>query len=639
MARVRFFVLGDLVNTDAARPIQGIIGWAQANLSAKQATKLRQGIMRKVAKLQQLFERFNLADIEPEPFWQQVNKELFADIVAKDSAPEATIPSQDFWPIWNSICCIDADALQRLALVAPNDAIISETNVKHLEHLDIMLRANGLERILPRIFASCVHRVGKVDLYKQAIYQVVGEAENCETNYGAANFQFWFGDIEAGKRQEAKAKLGAEIVALTRYAKALGTPEEQVYRASARQLLAQHFFVSSMADANLAIDCIDKIKRETSHAPIYWIPLSPVVMASNFPELPAKLSNRGAYHESDHEWQQLLWQIRAVDYLPFVGVASAGSNQRYQRVLQALGGQAVLVNPFMYEESDNPAFQVQATATPPKATHLVVPTKGAQSYWQERHPGVANNVLVYRPRQASTTISKAVHANRRGELGIVENNQRLLYVSGTTQAAKQDILLLRSILQSLASGQHPEVQVRICLHPGKLRDTSLLAGAPNDATVAEMYVASLLALLGEHRAQAGQCKLVFNAALSAELEEIVPDFARDYSHFTHRLEPNGNLAAAVAEVADGVAQAVPGAAINNALDHVQPALVLPGYQSKSFHGGKDCLHDNTEQFMAAMKVHNRHFGAGVNAFLRNVAGPRQGPETPAEIIVSAMRRR
>ncbi|KTD55769.1 hypothetical protein Lsan_3321 [Legionella santicrucis] len=170
----------------------------------------------------------------------------------------------------------------------------------------------------------------------------------------------------------------------------------------------------------------------------------------------------------------------------------------------------------------------------------------------------------------------------------VIKNQSLAFISSTTQPISTDIKFLDCLLTELSN--HPNIQVRLGLHPG-IQDL-------------DTYLNELLVIYKRHMDVSNQFKIILPDNLIERFKH--PELTINAPQFQElflRVNINGTEASFAA---DRVAQAVPGALLNQA--------VLEGKPSYS-HFGKPYLP-------------NQYFSNNINGFF---SGVRQKPPLKTEL--------
>lgn len=230
--KIRIFALGDLINTDDSRPIQGMLVLAAKKLEVAKMRVLQQTIMARVKKLRATFLDFNMGKIQPESLRQKVNEMLFADLV--DGDVRELIAGGEFWPIWNSMSQVDAASWLRLEQVRSTDYILSSTNEAHLRHLSHIFTQKMQGHLPHQMVASCNERLSKVELYQR----VIGFALQIKLCL-PSEIEVWFGDPDKITRDDERKNAVADIEKVTAFAVELGIPLESLRKESAQRLVDQ----------------------------------------------------------------------------------------------------------------------------------------------------------------------------------------------------------------------------------------------------------------------------------------------------------------------------------------------------------------------------------------------------------------
>lgn len=124
---------------------------------------------------------------------------------------------------------------------------------------------------------------------------------------------------------------------------------------------------------------------------------------------------------------------------------------------------------------------------------------------------------------------------------LINSHEELVFISGSTQPTEVDNQFLDAILNEISTGNHPNLQLRMGIHPG-VKDL-------------DSYLKTLLATC-EKYSKTNQFKIILTDALEKRLKQPIPE-----TPFILRAEVSGSEAA---QAADKISQSVPGALLNEA---------------------------------------------------------------------------
>jgi len=144
------------------------------------------------------------------------------------------------------------------------------------------------------------------------------------------------------------------------------------------------------------------------------------------------------------------------------------------------------------------------------------------------------------------------------ELLQVTPSQSLAFVSSTTQPIEIDEAFLDCLLSELPN--HPHVQVRLGLHPGIQN--------------LDAYLAKILSVYTKYPDADSQFKIILPDNLLGKFKN--PELSIDNSVFRHVFLRTNITGSEASSVSERVAQAVPGALLNQAVLEGKPAFSLLG---------------------------------------------------------------
>lgn len=258
---------------------------------------------------------------------------------------------------------------------------------------------------------------------------------------------------------------------------------------------------------------------------------------------------------------QLFLTTHHCDYT-YLGVPS--SNNPF--ILNILPEQAILGYEFMFKSSQHPMWEQLKGKEISHQLTIGVPLSTAIPDFQECNPSItSDNFLITGhlaidksmcPQDESLLAVKNIETRKK--LAITDD-QPFIFVSSTTMNPSVDKAFLQSLIEILGTGAFPEIQVRLGLHPGiALLDT---------------YLEHILPILLRYPAIESQFKIILPDRLKGKITAETTYSSPIYAKFFLITEVNGNEAASAAT---HVAQAVPGALLNEAALSGKPACMGSG---------------------------------------------------------------
>lgn len=339
------------------------------------------------------------------------------------------------------------------------------------------------------------------------------------------------------------------------------------------------FFVSSAGDTDLAIAAITKLIDQNPTASIYLVPVTPTAetrtQAIAFSQV-KRLSLR-AIVKSDQldigAQEKLSAFITQHDIQrAYIGVASPVNEELPYQIAQSLNIPCTFAYEYMFNAPDaHPFWRHLDTIAVRENIDVAVATPTAKEALLKFNPqlniNVVGHVSIDRALTGNTVNSSAV----KTALHVAENNE-MIFISGTTQKIEIDNQFLRALLEEIETGKYANIQIRFGLHPG-ISDKNA-------------YMQTLLATCSLFPNVSKQLKIILPDTFAAALN---PPVANDHP-FIIRSNASG---ADVAAAADKVAQAVPGALLNEAAilgkpayyhnKTVTPYLPEPWFITQSIH--------------------------------------------------------
>lgn len=319
------------------------------------------------------------------------------------------------------------------------------------------------------------------------------------------------------------------------------------------------FLVSSIGDTDLAKETISRLITPQSKLSCTLIPLTSVATKriENFIDLPCvnikMLSDITG--EDTHPTQKATsnqikqlnqWIEKENMTCAYVGVPSPFNEHLALDLATHFTLPLVIAYEYLFKPEHHAFHEYLPLLAAKPNCRIAVTTNAAAQNIQQVVPAKTEVIGHLAIDKAFASISdKQLKAATRQTLNIQEH-QAYAFVSGTTQPCEVDVNLLKAICEELASEKHPNMQVRFGIHPG----------------IGDMktYLLTLKATVEQYPQLAKQLQIIFSPVIKAKLmQEECPLF--ETSPFFLSVDVNG---ANAASSADNVAQAVPGALLNEA---------------------------------------------------------------------------
>ena len=179
-----------------------------------------------------------------------------------------------------------------------------------------------------------------------------------------------------------------------------------------------------------------------------------------------------------------------------------------------------------------------------------------EDFGSDRNMHIVGHMSIDNAYSAKSLGSKNTEEIR--ELLQVTPSQSLAFVSSTTQPVEIDATFLECLLTELPN--HPHVQVRLGLHPGIQN--------------LDAYLAKILSVYTKYPHANSQFKIILPDNLLGRFKS--PELSIDNSLFRHVFLRTNITGSEASSAADRVAQAVPGALLNQAVLEGKPAFSLRG---------------------------------------------------------------
>jgi len=357
------------------------------------------------------------------------------------------------------------------------------------------------------------------------------------------------------------------------------------------------FFTSSVGDTDLAKATISRLLAMGLKSPMLVIPLS-AAAASRTEEyaghgqivrltLAEILGDGEALSKKRLSEEDL---VKVVEFVKaknvehaFVGVSSVVDAEVPYQIAKAMDLPCTIAYEYMFKPTPHVFWKHVPELGEKKGCQFAVPLKRAVEDIQELSPKAvvqaAGHLCIDRAQVQSEFDKGPVKQRLK-----VQDKEELIFVSGTTQPHQVDNEFLDALLSELCRNKYPHLQIRFGLHPGVA-----------DPTV---YLQTLLHTCEKYP----QAEVQFKIVLTNQMEEKLKDPKIKDHEFILRTECSG---AEMSQAANKVAQAVPGALLNESALAGKPSYfhnksAKPYLPEKWFSG-------NVSGFFCAEAVGTRNF--------------------------------
>ena len=282
-----------------------------------------------------------------------------------------------------------------------------------------------------------------------------------------------------------------------------------------------------------------RIKDFPAHFPITVVSLAEILGMSHVPlefskEYSSRLNDYIALHSIDRA---------------YVGVPSPLSENMAFKIAEDLDIPFVVAYEFMFKPEGHVLWSFASKMAEKKLATFAVPLPGAEADIIASVPDARVQSIGHLSIDKAMGPTGAISPDIRGKLRIADE-ETFIFISGTTQPHDIDCTFWDALLAELATGKYPTIQLRFGIHPS-VKETPI-------------YLNRLLEICKKYPTTEAQCKIIVPKALDLTLFED--------NRFLLQVDVNGPMASTAA---DAIAQAVPGALLNEAA-----LLGKPAY----FHG-------------------------------------------------------
>lgn len=327
------------------------------------------------------------------------------------------------------------------------------------------------------------------------------------------------------------------------------------------------FFVSSAGDTDLALATIDKLNQLNPDRSLFLIPLT---------DTAAKRTEKVADYIYRHTLEEISGQSEilkgknisgvALDKIKafidennihhaYVGVPSAIDDESALQVTKHIDISCTLVYEFMFKPENHVLWQYLAQFGEKKNINFAVPLAPASDDIKKILPKAKTEAVGHLSIDRALTLDTATEqqiADVKKSLHL-DPDDALAFVSGTTQPTNVDIEFIAALLETLNSTHYPNLHVRFGIHPG-IKDECV-----ND------YFLQLLKVCKCYPKTNAQFKIILTPTFKQRLNI---NFTPEDEFFIVHSSVSG---ADAAKAADKLAQAVPGALLNESAIKGKPS--------------------------------------------------------------------
>jgi hypothetical protein len=346
------------------------------------------------------------------------------------------------------------------------------------------------------------------------------------------------------------------------------------------------FFVSSLGDTDLAKAAITKLLEQNSKDTIFVIPLTPTAVTRTEDLTGNNLISRVSIEHITEQKDILTKHQISLEELEkvssfvkknniqrmYVGVPSISNEIPFQ-IANHLNIPSTIAYEYMFKPANHSLWSYLDKLVSKGNCDFAVPLQQAKKDILEINP----NAKIYEIGHLSIDRAQVKNtvdiASLRKSLS-VNIQDELIFISGTTQPTEVDNLFLDALLSEIATGKYPHVQLRMGLHPG-VKDP-------------DSYLQTLLKTCEKYPKAKDQFKIILTTQFEKRLQHPL------ISSFILRSEVSG---ADAALAADKVAQAVPGALLNEAALNGKPSYFHD--QTTAPYLPKKWFSDNISTFFIA----------------------------------------
>lgn len=314
------------------------------------------------------------------------------------------------------------------------------------------------------------------------------------------------------------------------------------------------FFMSSLGDTDLAKATAIKLTEQSQNNLIFLIPLTAVakkrtedmignnqifiVPIENITEGDKILSRNQILSE---ELKKVLSFIEGNNIQhAYMGVPSS-DNEIPLQIAESLEISCTIAYEYMFKPNTHIFWNYVNKLGGKKNCDFAVPLMQAKTDILSINPDAKVHEIGHLSIDRSQIVSNEDFSYIKKSLS-VGNQDELVFISGTTQSTEVDNQFLQALLSEISTGKYPNLQFRMGLHPG--------------VSNPDAYLQTLLKTCENYPTTISQFKIVLTTQFENKLQQPLLS-----TSFILRSDVSGTE---MAQAADKVAQAVPGALLNEA---------------------------------------------------------------------------
>lgn len=347
------------------------------------------------------------------------------------------------------------------------------------------------------------------------------------------------------------------------------------------------FLVSSVGDTDLAIETINKLLETDSTNPIIIVSMtSPAEkrvepLVKNFPQINHKPLREIIGEEAatkkiiTDESAEVVKKFVDKENVgrAYIGVPSPLDEEAALQLASKLEIPVVLAYEYMFRAPKEHSFWTYLPQLP-KSCHVAVPLPKAAEEIEKLKPAQETTVVGHLSIDRAFASKQTIDVKAIQEKLLIPENDHFAFISGTTQPTPVDCEFLKALLAELGTGKYEKLQVRFGIHPG--------VQSP------DAYLEALLNVCKDYESLSKQFKIVLTTSFHDKLSKPFQ------SDFILRADVSGSDAC---QIADRVAQAVPGALLNESALQGKP-VYFHDRSAQSYLGAGFFSGSTTEFFRA-----------------------------------------
>jgi len=358
------------------------------------------------------------------------------------------------------------------------------------------------------------------------------------------------------------------------------------------------FFVSSVGDTDLAIATISEMLAQGFKDKVFLIHLTNIaekrtdnlkntiqVVKKNIYEIFGQKEFDAKKQVEADELEKVAKFIEENKvHRAYIGVPSPNDEEIPFQIASSISIPCTIAYEFMFKPQAHSLWKHADVLASKEGCNFAVPLASSAEDIQTDNPKATVSLVGH------LSIDRALNSSLKDTTAIkksllIPKGDELAFISGTTQPLNIDNSFLESLLKKLNTGNYPNLQIRFGIHPG-VKDF-------------DEYTKTLLTTCKRFPKTQSQFRIILPDNIEARLKNALSD---EYLHLL-RCNISGPDAAAAA---DKVAQAVPGAPLNEAalrgkVSYYHDASVKP-YLPKKWFASDLCSFFS----LTAQKPHSRN---------------------------------